>query len=86
MGSPSESCRHSRPERGERRKAMETLSLGGGRKARGGRPERGERRKAMETCLILILIPHPYYDRNAVNAERQWRLQVSYFSCGIGSP
>ena len=88
-----------RPERGERRKAMETTQPGKQwlpqqpetgsavnaerqgdgllveqvflRAAKG--PERGERRKAMETLSPASNVAAATKDRNAVNAERQWR-------------
>ncbi len=63
------------PERGERRKAMETARAGWHFLSGQGRPERGERRKAMETPPLKMGTGLFGSDRNAVNAERQWRPQ-----------
>ncbi|SRR6266571_4264021 len=73
-------------ERGERRKAMETMfpSCGILNMPCG---ERGERRKAMETFAAYSHSYSQYLQVvNAENAERQWRLGGGHYRHTIRSP
>ena len=68
--------REESPERGERRKALETTAMSAALIGAALSPERGERRKALETGSVAPSSTFVDGVPKGANAERHWRLVI----------